>query len=70
MVGLWFISFQIFEQLALQRPLERRTVRLGPFLTVVGGFAGLELYGIGGVLMVLMAASLAAALADEWAPEA
>jgi hypothetical protein len=43
-------------------------VKLGPFLTVVGGLAGLELYGIGGALMVLMVLSVAVALADEWAP--
>ncbi len=68
-VALAFLAFQIFEQLVLQRPLERRTVKLGPFLTVAGGFAGLELYGIGGALMVLMIGSLLAGLADEWAPE-
>jgi predicted PurR-regulated permease PerM len=67
-VAIVFIAFQVFEHYALQRPLERRTVKLGPFLTVAGGFAGLELYGIGGALMVLLLASLAVALADEWAP--
>ncbi|MBA3655137.1 MAG: AI-2E family transporter [Actinobacteria bacterium] len=68
-VALVFIAFQTFEQLVLQRPMERRTVRLGPFLTVAGGFAGLELYGLGGALMVLMLGAVAAALADEWAPK-
>ena len=67
-VVVLFAGFQVFEQLALQRPLERRTVKLGPFLTVAGGFAGLELYGIGGALMVLMLGAVAVALADEWAP--
>jgi predicted PurR-regulated permease PerM len=67
-VALVFIAFQVLEQFFLQRPLERRTVKLGPFLTVIGGFAGLELYGIGGALMVLMVGSVVAALADEWAP--
>jgi predicted PurR-regulated permease PerM len=68
-VGVAFLAFQVFEQFVLQRPLERRTVKLGPFLTVVGGFAGLELYGIGGALMILMLGAVAVALADEWAPE-
>ena len=67
--ALVFIGFQAFEQFVLQRPLEHRTIKLGPFLTVVGGFAGLELYGIGGALMVLMLAAVAVAVADEWAPE-
>ncbi len=68
-VAVVFIGFQVFEHYALQRPLERRTVKLGPFLTVVGGFAGLELYGIGGALVVLLAGAVAVALADEWAPD-
>jgi predicted PurR-regulated permease PerM len=68
-VGLIFAAFQVFEHYALQKPLEARTVRLGPFLTVAGGFAGLELYGIGGALMVLLVASIAVAVADEWAPD-
>ena len=63
-----FIAYQMVEYLFLQRPLEHRTVKLGPFLTVIGGFAGLELYGLGGALMVLLLAAVAVALADEWAP--
>ncbi len=68
LVALFFVGFQVFEQLVLQQPLERRTVKVGPFLTVAGGFAGLELYGIGGALMVLMLLTVAIALADEAAP--
>ena len=52
----------------LQRWVEHRTIRLGPFLTVAGGFAGIELYGIGGAALVLLAITLAAAVADELAP--
>lgn len=69
LVALFFIGLQVFEQLALQRPMERKTVRIGPFLTIAGGFAGLELYGIGGALMVLLATAVAVALVDEAAPE-
>ena len=68
-VAALFIAFQIVEQVFLQRPLERHTVKLGPFLTVIGGFAGLELYGIGGALMILMLGSVVVALADEAAPD-
>jgi predicted PurR-regulated permease PerM len=67
-VALVFIAHQVAEEFVLQQPLERRTVHVGPFLTVVGGFAGLELYGLGGALMVLLLGAVAAALADEWAP--
>jgi predicted PurR-regulated permease PerM len=69
LVGLAFVAYQVVEQVFLQQPLERRTVKLGPFLTVVGGFAGIELYGIGGALMVLMVGSVAVALIDEAAPK-
>ena len=67
-VTLAFVVYQVVEQLALQRDLERRTIKLGPFLTLAGGFAGIELYGIGGALMVLLAGSVAVAAADELAP--
>lgn len=60
-----FLTYQAFEGLVLQRRLERRTVHVGPFLTVVAGFAGLELYGIGGALLSLLAVTLAVAVADE-----
>ena len=39
------------------------------YSTVAGGFAGIELYGIGGALMMLLIGSLAVAAADELAPD-
>jgi hypothetical protein len=56
------------EWLLLQRWIERRTVHIGPFATVVAGFAGLELYGVGGALMLLLVVTLAVAVVDELAP--
>jgi predicted PurR-regulated permease PerM len=64
-----FTGYQVFEGVVLQRRVERRTLRVGPFLTVAGGFAGLELYGLGGALLVLLVVILAVAVADEVAPE-
>lgn len=64
-----FVLYQLFEAVVLQRRLERRTIRLGPFLTVAAGFIGLELYGLGGTVMLLLVAALAVAVADELAPE-
>ena len=69
LVALAFVGYQVVEQVAIQRPLERRTIKLGPLLTVAGGFAGIELYGIGGALMMLLIGSLAVAAADELAPD-
>lgn len=68
-VAIVFIAFQVGEYQLMQRPLERRTIKLGPFLTVVGALIGLELYGLGGALMTLLFASLGVALLDEYAPE-
>jgi predicted PurR-regulated permease PerM len=63
-----FLGYQLFEAIVLQRRVERQTLRVGPFLIIAGGFAGLELYGIGGALLVLMAVVLALAVADEISP--
>ena len=62
-----FLALQAIETLVLQRRLERRTLRLGPFLTVVAGFAGLELYGLGGALVTVLAVTLLVAVLDELA---
>ena len=64
-----FIAYQVFEGLVLQRGLERRSVRVGPFLTLSAAFVGLELYGIGGALFGAIAITVAAAVADEIAPK-
>jgi len=63
-----FVGYQVFEQVVLQRRTERKTLRVGPFLTVAGAFAGLELYGLGGALLVLLIVILVVAVADELAP--
>lgn len=63
-----FLVYQLAEWLVLQRWIERRTVHVGPFATVVAGFAGLELYGVGGALVVLLAVTLTIAALDELAP--
>jgi predicted PurR-regulated permease PerM len=63
-----FVGYQIFESVILQRRTEKKTLKVGPFLTVAGGFAGLELYGLGGALLVLLVVILVVAVADELAP--
>lgn len=67
-VAAVFVAYQVIEMLFFQRRLERRTVRLGPFLTTAGGLAGLELYGMGGALVGLLIIALAVAALDELAP--
>jgi predicted PurR-regulated permease PerM len=68
-VAAAFLGYQLFEAVVLQRPLHKRTVKIGPFLTVAGGFAGVELYGLGGGMLFLLAITLAVTAADELAPD-
>jgi predicted PurR-regulated permease PerM len=63
--GAFFIVYQIAEGTVAQREIERRTMRLGPFLTALAGAAGLELYGLGGALGLPLAVALAVAALDE-----
>jgi predicted PurR-regulated permease PerM len=67
---LVFVAYQLLEWLFVQRWIERRTIRVGPFATVVAGFAGLELYGVGGALVVLLTVTLVMATLDELLPPA
>jgi len=63
-----FVAYEIVEGAVLRPRLERSTMRLGRFLTVLAAFGGLELYGIGGALVAILAVAGLAALADELAP--
>lgn len=60
-----FIAYQAIEVLVLQRRLERSTARIGPFLTAAAGFAGLELYGLAGALLTVLAVAMAVVALDE-----
>ncbi|MEO7837683.1 MAG: AI-2E family transporter [Acidimicrobiales bacterium] len=64
------LGYEVFETLVFQRRLERRTIRVGPFLTTAGGIAGLELYGVGGALGTVLVLTLAVVALDELAPRA
>jgi predicted PurR-regulated permease PerM len=59
------VVYQAFENVVLQRRLEGRTLRLGPFITVVAGLAGLEVRGATGALLGVLLAALAAAVLAE-----
>lgn len=61
----FFVVYQVVEDLVSQRQIDRRTMRLGPFLTTLGGAAGLELYGLGGGLVLTLALALIAATLTE-----
>ena len=60
-----FLGYELVESFVVEPRLERRTIRVGPFFTLTAGFAGLELYGIGGALMALLVVTIAMAVLDE-----
>jgi predicted PurR-regulated permease PerM len=60
-----FVAYQGAEYVVMQRRLEQATVRLGPFLTAAGGFAGLELYGLSGALLTILALAIGVVALDE-----
>lgn len=65
-----FLLYEVAEAILLQRRLERRSVHVGPFLTVIGGSIGLELYGLGGALFAFFATSVAVGIFEAWRAEA
>jgi predicted PurR-regulated permease PerM len=64
------VAYQVFEDVGLERRLEQKTMRLGPFLTVAAGLAGLELRGATGALLGVLVAAFVAAVLDEAIPQA
>ena len=65
-----FVVYQTVENLLVQRSVERSTVRVGPFVTLAAGLVGLELSGVAGALLAVLAATIAVTAADELAKSA
>ena len=66
-VALFFVAYQAVENLLVQRNVERSSVRVGPFVTLTAGLVGLELSGVAGALLAVLAATMAATAVDELA---
>jgi predicted PurR-regulated permease PerM len=64
-LALAFAAYQLVENLVVQRRVEAATVRVGPFLTLVAGLVGLELSGVAGALLLVLATTIAVVAADE-----
>ncbi len=60
-----FVGFQLVENLLVLRSVERSTVRVGPFVTIAAGLVGIELSGVAGGLLAVLAATIAVTAADE-----
>jgi predicted PurR-regulated permease PerM len=68
-VAAVIVAYQAIEDFVMQPRLEDATMRLGPFLTVAAGFAGLEVRGLPGALIAVLAVATVVAALDEIAPE-
>jgi predicted PurR-regulated permease PerM len=68
-VALVFVAVALAERIFVKPRLERATMQLGSFVTVLVGFAGLELYGFSGALLALLGAALFLAALLELGPE-
>jgi predicted PurR-regulated permease PerM len=64
-VTVLLLAWQALEALVLQQRVEARSLHIGPFVTVAVVMVGLELYGIGGSVIALVAVVIAAAALDE-----
>lgn len=52
-IGVGVIVLQVLDAVFVQRLIERRSVHVGPALTLVAALVGGSLYGVGGVLILL-----------------
>ncbi|HEX2048207.1 MAG TPA: AI-2E family transporter [Acidimicrobiales bacterium] len=68
-VALAFVAYQVVENVLVQRRVERATVKVGPFVTLAAGLVGLELSGVAGALLAVLAATMVVSGADELARE-
>jgi predicted PurR-regulated permease PerM len=64
---LVFVAYQVVENVVVQRSVERSTVRVGPFVTLAAALVGVELSGVAGALLAVLAAALVMSAADELA---
>lgn len=66
-VAVAFLAYQVVENVLVERSVERATVRVGPFVTLAAGLVGLELSGVAGALLAVLAATIAVTAMDELA---
>ena len=65
LVAIVLFGYQVVETVYLQKIVERESLHIGPFVTIAVAMVGLELYGIGGALVGLIAVVGVMAAADE-----
>jgi predicted PurR-regulated permease PerM len=62
-------TYAVIEAFVFQHWIEARSVRVGPFITIVAGLIGIEMYGVGGALILEVYAVLAVAVLAEVAKD-
>ena len=63
------VALQVLDATLVQPRIDRRSLHVGPFLTLVAAVVGLELYGIGGLVGGVAVTVLVVACLDEVAPD-
>ena len=66
MLAMCFVFVEIADTLLLERDIAKTSIQLGPLVTALAGFVGLEAYGIGGAGAALVFAAVATAGVREW----
>jgi predicted PurR-regulated permease PerM len=64
LVVVLLVTFHVVKALTGRFRLEQSTLRVGPFLTAFSAVIGLELYGLGGALVWVMATTVLLAFSD------
>jgi predicted PurR-regulated permease PerM len=64
-----FLAYQVFDVLVVQPQITARSLRVGPALTILVGVVGLELYGVGGLIVGVILLVFGVAVADALAPD-
>jgi predicted PurR-regulated permease PerM len=66
--GILF-TYAVVEAFVFQHFIEARSLRVGPFVTIVAGLVGIEMYGVAGALILEVYATLAVAVLAEVAKD-
>jgi predicted PurR-regulated permease PerM len=67
-LALAFLGWQVFDVVVMRRMVNRRSIAVGPAVTVLVAMLGLDLYGIGGALVGFAYSVFVVAVVDELAP--
>ncbi|HEX7094835.1 MAG TPA: AI-2E family transporter [Acidimicrobiales bacterium] len=63
-----FVAWQVFDAAVMRRQLTRRSIAVGPAVTILVAMLGIDLYGIGGALVGFAFAVFVIAVVDQLAP--